>query len=487
MKETISVKKAVMINAAGKYSKILLSLVVNAILARILSPEDYGIVAVITVFSTFFTTFSDMGFGPAIIQNKTLTKNDINNIFSFTVYISFVLMLIFGVCTVPISMFYKDGVYIPLGLILSVSLLFNAMNMVPNGILNREKKFVVIALRTVVVYVVSAAVSIVLALIGFRYYALAVQAVLSAFLQFIWNYATTRPNFKFRFEFSSIKKVLNYSGFQFAFNIVNYFSRNLDNLLTGKFMGNKELGYYNKAYTLMLYPVNNLTGVVSPVLHPILSDYQNQKDIIYQKYMRIVKLLMCVGIFISPFCFLASREIITIMYGDNWNDSIVCFQILSIAIIPQMINSSAGAIFQAIGNTKLLFINSCINTAITVSAILFGVLYGKTIMFLSLCVAISYICHFCTAFFMLIKMGFKYKMMQFIKDLLREFIILAVVIVGILVYPLYFIENIWLSIAIKFVYIAIIYVVSLILTKEHKLFLQLFKKEKKKNVQQEKQ
>ena len=473
MKEAISVKKAVLINATGKYSKILLSLVVNAILARILSPEDYGIVAVITVFSTFFTTFSDMGFGPAIIQNKTLTKDDINNIYSFTVYISVILMIIFGLCTIPISFFYNDSIYIPLGLILSISLLFNAMNMVPNGILNREKRFVVIAVRTVLVYVVAAIFSIFLALIGFRYYALAIQAVISAFLQFIWNYFTTKPKFKFKFDFGSIKKVLNYSGFQFAFNVVNYFSRNLDNLLTGKFMGNKELGYYNKAYTLMLYPVNNLTGVVSPVLHPILSDYQNQKDIIYQKYIRIVKLLMCMGIFISPFCFLASREIITIMYGNNWNDSIVCFQILSIAIIPQMINSSAGGIFQAIGNTKLLFINSCINTLITVSAILFGVLYGKTIVFLSFCVAIAYIFHFCTAFFMLITMGFKFNIMQFVKDIFREFVILAVMII---------VENIWLSIAIKLIYLAIIYVGGLLLTKEHKLFLQLFKK-KKKNVQ----
>ena len=76
----MEIKKAALINAAGKYSKIFLSLIVNAVLARILSAEDYGVVAVITVFSTFFTTFSDMGFGPAIIQNKDLTEDDINNI-----------------------------------------------------------------------------------------------------------------------------------------------------------------------------------------------------------------------------------------------------------------------------------------------------------------------------------------------------------------------------------------------------------------------
>ena len=98
----MNMRKAALVNAIGKYSKIFLSLVVNAILARILSPNDYGIVAVITVFSTFFTTFSDMGFGPAIIQNKELTEDDIGNIYSFTVYISVGLMFVFSICSISI-------------------------------------------------------------------------------------------------------------------------------------------------------------------------------------------------------------------------------------------------------------------------------------------------------------------------------------------------------------------------------------------------
>lgn len=239
----MDIKKATIINATGKYSKILFSLVVNAVLARILYAEDYGIVAVITVFSTFFTTISDMGFGPAIIQNKGLTEKDVDNIFSFTVYISLALMVIFAICSFPIAAFYGNQVYVSLGWMLSVSLLFNALNMVPNGMLNRDKKFVSIAVRTVVVYLGSAAITILLAFMGMRYYALTIQAILTAFFTFAWNYATTKPHFHLRFEMDSIKKVLNYSGYQFAFNLVNYFSRNLDNLLTGKFMGNAELGY----------------------------------------------------------------------------------------------------------------------------------------------------------------------------------------------------------------------------------------------------
>lgn len=471
----MEIKKAAIINAAGKYTRIILSMLVSAILARLVSPGDHGIIAVITVFTTLFATLSDMGFGPAIIQNKELTEEDVGHIFSFTVYVSFALMGAFCLCVFPIASFYGDKTYIPLGRLLSISLLFNAMNMVPNGIMNRNKEFKKLAFRAVLVYTGSAVVTIILAFYGFRYYALAFQSILTAVLTFVWNYKTTKPKFYLRIQFASIKKVLNYSGYQFAFNMVNYFSRNLDNLLTAKYLGSAELAYYHKSYSLMLYPVNNLTGVVSPVLHPLLSDYQNQLDVIYQKYMKVVRILACIAVFVAPVCYLAADEMIAIMYGPSWEQSVFCFQVLSVAIIPQMMNSSAGSIFQAIGNTRLLFINSCINTTITITAILIGVFGGGNIEALSICVSAAYICHFLTAFTMLIKMGFGKRMCSFIKELLPEVLILIVMIAAVILYPLS-ISNVFISAMAKGMYLGLIYIAALIVSKEHKLLLSLVKK-----------
>lgn len=469
------IKHAALINASGKYITVLFQLIVSAILARVLSAEDYGIVAIVTVFSTFFATLSDMGVGVAIIQNKDLEKEDIDNIYSFTVYASIILVVMFCIFSIGISKFYQDTIYFRLGWILSISLFFNAINMVPNGIMNRNKKFLNIAIRNVVIYSVSAIIAILLALYGWRYYALVLQSVLTALLTFLWNYVYTLPRFKIQFKISSITKIANYSGFQFAFNIVNYFSRNLDNLLTGKFFGKAELGYYNKAYTLMLYPVNNLSGVVSPVLHPILSDYQEKKDIIYEKYIKVVKLLLLLGIFITPICYLGAYEIIGILYGTQWSVSVSCFKILSIAIITQIINSSAGAIFQALNNTKLLFINGLINSFITIIAILIGIFIGKNIEVLSLCVSIAYILHFCTAFYMLIKMAFRFKLSSFFKDICKEILILMIMIIVTIIYP-FKISNIVYSLIIKSIYLGVIYLALLIFTKEIRIFTNILKK-----------
>ena len=109
MHKEYSIKRAALINAAGKYSTIILQLIVNAILSRLLSPDDYGIVAVITVFSTFFISLSDMGFGTAVVQRKDLSKEDINGIFTTTIFVAIFLALGFVLLAFPISLFYNDS------------------------------------------------------------------------------------------------------------------------------------------------------------------------------------------------------------------------------------------------------------------------------------------------------------------------------------------------------------------------------------------
>ncbi|MDB6223318.1 lipopolysaccharide biosynthesis protein [Lactobacillus amylovorus] len=478
MKSTYSLKKATIINAAGKYSKIILQIIVEVILARLLTPHDYGIVAVVTVFITFFTILSDIGLSTAIVQIKSLTKDDINNIYTFTVYLSIGLMVAFALFSYGIASFYENKVYIKIGQLLSISLLFDSLNMVPNGILNRNKEFVTIAFRTVIVYVLSVIVTIVLAFLGFSYYALVFQAILSSSLTFIWNFVTTKPKFKLKYDNSSLKKVASYSSYQFAFNLLNYFSRNLDNLLTGKFIGSTQLGYYNKSYSLMQYPVGNLTGIITPVLHPILSDYQDAKEIMYRKYMKVVKLLASVGIYAEAICIFAAPEIINIMYGSKWDNSVLCFQLLAISIATQIINSSTGAICQALGNTRLLFITGCINTSVTVLSILFGVFIGKTIYSVALWVSISFVLNFIVSFYLLIVFGFRFSFWKFVQELAPYIVIAELVAIAIVVYPLFNInvKSMFISLIIKGIYVTIIYFISLVVTKQFKfLYTSLFK------------
>lgn len=473
-KKETSLKKAVVINAVSKYSRILINLVFTAILARLLSPEDYGIVAIVTVFTSFFSVFADLGFGTAVIQNKNLNKEDTDSIYTFTVYLGLGLGILFVLFSYPISVFYGNSVYFPIGCILAISLFFSTLNMIPNAVIMKNKQFMLVGIRTIVIVIVSGIITVVLAIFGFKYYALVLSSVISSIITYLWNMKNVELKFRGKVNKESIQKVLSFSIFQFGFSFVNYFARNLDNLLTGKYIGSAQLGYYDKAYTLMQYPTANLTHVITPALHPILSEYQNDKKIIYTQYMKIVKLLAIIGIFVSAFCYLASSEIINIMYGEKWSQAIPCFKWLSLSVWAQMITSSAGAIFQSLGDTKRMFWIGSANAVLNIVAIVLGIMTGS-IENLAMCVAICYNIHFITSFFALIKLSFKMSYIGFLKKLWKELAIGIALIIGVIFYPLNF-QNNFVSIGMKLLYMGIIYVLALLFTGEFTLLKKIIRK-----------
>lgn len=477
--EDSAIKKAALLNASSRYMAIIIGLVFTAILARLLSPGDYGVMAVVAVFSTFFGTLSDVGLGPGVIYNQDLDAEDLNSIFSFSVYVALFLVVLFLLLAKPVALFYNSGVFVPICYILSISLFFSTMNTVPGALLMKKKLFKKVAVRNIVIVVVTNVVTIVLSVLNFKYYSLAIGATFSSFFLFIWNAAGSGLKFRIKFKLSSIKKVLRFSFFQFSFNIVNYFSRNLDNLLTGKYMGSNALGFYDKAYKLMIYPVQNLTNVITPVLFPFFTEYRDDKPRIYMNYMRVIKLLSLLGVFITVYSYFASREIITVMFGPNWALSIPCFKFLSISIWFQMVTSATGTAFQSLGDTKRMFFVGVINSTISITAIIIGILH-KDITVLSQFVGIAFCLHFIVAYSILILRSFKLSLLKFLLSFRNDLIVFVSVVIGALIYP-FTISSTLLSFTVKLFYLLVFYAVALLATKEYKSLLNLIKTNKKNN------
>ena len=476
MKENayMSIKKAAVVSAGSKYAIVVLQLIYTAILSRILTPEDFGTVAVVNVFIIFFQLIADMGFGTGIIQNKDLEKDDVKNIFSFTVYIGFLLMFIFICFSFLIAFFYNDDEYISLCIVLSLALAFNSFNVVPNAVILKEKKFIDIAIRSIIVAIVSFTCTIFFALKGLGVYALVLYSVLNAVGVFVWNEAKTKIGFKFKPNIESLKKIWGYSMFQFGAQTLNYFNRNLDNLLIGKFFSKAELGYYNKSYTLMQYPINYLPGAITPVLHPILSEYQNNKQVIYQKYMQVIRLLSLIGCFCAAFCFFSSREIILIAFGDQWEASILPFKILCLSLWPQIITNTIAPIYQSIGYTKLMFKSLCITTTMIIGFIVCGI-FSQSIVTVSIFVTIAYVINFFITFYILIVKGFKLKYNGFIGTFRIEMFIFIILILESLIISIN-IENVFISFGLKLLIMLATYVVLLLVTKQYKFFTSFIRK-----------
>jgi len=421
----MSIKKNIAIGvfytAVSKYSGIFISIGIGAILARLLSPAEFGTVAIVMVFTTFFNMLSDFGLGPAIVQNKSLDTNDVRSLFSF-------------------------------------SILFYSLRIVPYSLNLKQLRFKRIGITAVSVQAISGIGAILLAYKGFSYYALVYKAIFDGFATFLVYFfmAPIRPSLKIKWK--SIKKVLNFSIFQFLFNFINYFSRNADNLLLGKYFGAAPLGFYNKSYQLMLLPVQNLTHVISPVLLPVLSEFQNDKTKIFNSYCRVVKLLAIIGFPLSIVLYFVAPELILTLYGSQWVESIPVFKILSLTVGIQMVLSTSGSIYQAVNRTDLLFVVGLSNSIFMIGGILFGIFFEKGLIFVGYGLLFAFIIGFFNSFIILIKIVLKQSLITFFKLFIRPLITASAMAIVLYLVSFISIENIVFALVLKLLVAMVVFV-----------------------------
>lgn len=385
-------RAATVIQFASKYTSFFAQLFITAILARMLPPEDFGILAIILVFLNLFIPFADMGIGAAIIQYQDLDERDYGALFSFSIVFAVLLTLLFCAASIPISLFYANEQLVPLCCFASLSLLFATLNMVPNGLLLKDKRFVSIGLRLFVVTVVAGVIAIAMAFAGWGVYALVWHNIIAGVITFAWNYLAKPIRHLTVHFWVSLRKVLSYSAFQFGSSMVNYFSTNLPNLVIGKCFNEAALGFYDKAYRLTTYPMNGISGVINSVVQPYMAKHQDNPDVIFSYWFRVAKVLSLVGVPIAVIFFCAPAEIVGIMYGDQWGSAVPLLQVLSFSIYFQLVNSIAGAFFLSAGHSDLLFRAVTASTLLTVCGLVAGVLLGG-LDAVALCISIAFCLH----------------------------------------------------------------------------------------------
>ncbi len=429
-----------MYNAIAKYAGLLINLIISGVLARLLTPDDFGIVAVATVIITFFSIFSDLGIAPAIIQYKNLDQKDLSNIFSFSLWTGLLLAGIFFGASWLIADYYSSPILLGICQMLSINLFFAAINIVPNALLYKEKRFQFIAIRTVVVQLVCGVIAVAAALCGLGVYALLINPIGSSILLFIISYRQYPQKIRRTWGIESIRKIFSFSMYQFFFNVINYFSRNLDKLLTGKYLGMEQLGYYDKSYRLMMLPLGNITNVITPVMHPVFSDLQNDLRKLSDNYVKIVRILAYIGFPLSAFLYFGAREIMLIVFGPQWEASVPVFQILALSVGVQIILSTSGSIFQAANATRVMFLSGIYSTILNVTGILIGIFVFRSIEAIAWCICTTFTINFIMSYYLMYYITFRFSWRPFwrqlVKPLLLTAILAAILYLQQVVYPI---------------------------------------------------
>lgn len=464
--------------ALAKYSSIFISILVTAILSRLLSPDEFGIIAIALVFINFFNMFSDMGIGASIIQKKDLTQEDINNIFSFTVYLGIFLALVFLLFSPFISDLYKQPELNIICKLLSINVVFASANIVPSGLLQRDRLFKFIGLRTFYIQLITGVISCMAAYCGLGIYSLLINPILSSVLIFIVNYFLYKPSFVLYIKVSSLKKIFSYSLYQCMYNIINYISYNSDKLLIGKYIGINDLGYYEKSYRLMMLPLSNINSVITPVMHPIFSMYQDNKRLIYDYYKKILIFAALIGFPLSIFLHFCSEELIVIIFGKQWEASVPVFKLLAYSVGFQIVLSTTNSIFQALNTTKSMFLCGAFSSVINIVLLLVAVLYFKSLTIVAICYITTFFLSFLQSFWLLFRHVFQVRFLEFIKIMISPIILslLSYFLMTITNYCIFSfnINSFILSLTIKSIVFVTIWIIYVLLT--HSLDFILNKK-----------
>jgi O-antigen/teichoic acid export membrane protein len=334
--------------------KFLVQLAGTAVLGRLLTPQDYGLIGMVTAVTGVLTVFGTFGLSGAIVQEPHINQRQMSTLFWLNAALGFGLALLTAAMAPLLAWLFHDSRLAAVTIALGCGFPIAGLGVQHAALLRRQMRFGTLAVIEILSCVVAAVAGIVMAWLRFGYWSLAVmQLTLTVLLSVgAWIACNWRPG-KF-YRGCGIRSMVAFGGNLTVFNIVNYWARNLDNVLIGWRWGPESLGQYSKAYNLLLFPILQVNAPMSNVAVPALSRLQND-PIHYRNYfLRALNLVAYVTLPLIIGLSVFSREIIVILLGPQWLQASVIFRILSVSAILQPILNTTGWLFTSLNRTGVL-------------------------------------------------------------------------------------------------------------------------------------
>jgi PST family polysaccharide transporter len=354
----------------------VLSFVCSVVMAKLLGPEAYGLMGMVTLIASFLLTFRDLGTTTVIIQRQTVSNRLLSTLFWVNCGVGFALCLIVLCVSVPAAHFFNEPRLTKLLAVSSLSFIITSSGLVHNAVLTRNMAFGKLGITDLLSGVGGYVIAIPCALLGFGVWSLVfanlANSVISTALY--WRLSGWMPSAEFDME--ELRSVRKFSMNLSAFGLINYFSRNADNLIVGKVLGKVQLGYYQMAYNLMFYPIQNISSQITQVLLPAFSKIQNDDERYRSSYTRGC---MLIGLFTFPVIAgmgILANPLIYALLGPKWAPAIILFQILAPVGFAQSVQTVAGQIFVAKARPDLLLKVGIGSAILFVTSFLIGVRYG---------------------------------------------------------------------------------------------------------------
>lgn len=346
------------------------------VLARLLTPTDFGLVAMVTAVTGLGQAFADLGLSEATIQHKEITHDQVSFLFWINVGVGLGLMLLTIALAPILAKIYHEPRLIKVTLVLSFTFLVGGLRVQPDALLKRQMRFSALAMRDMIASFLAVPIAITMAWRGVGYWAIVALPLMWNFLQMAisWSMVRWRPGLPRRGTEVGSMVVFggNVAGSYLVFNL----HRNADNVLIGWYWGAAPLGLYSRAYNLLMLPVRQLTGPVASVAVPAFSRIQSDPDRFARYYLRAVNLIMWISAPVFGFLFVAAQPVIVMLLGAKWREAAPVFQILVLSALAQLLLESTVWLLISRGQSERLLKLLLFVSPIIVGSFAIGLPFG---------------------------------------------------------------------------------------------------------------
>lgn len=362
--------------AVSQASRMISQLVSVVVLSRLLPRESYGLMAMAMAVTNLAFLFRNFDTTTVIIQRKELTDSMKSTVYWLNVGLGVFIALVLLAAAVPISLFFEQKELAAVIMMLALVFPISGFGSVHNALLERASSFKVLAQIEVTSSIGALALAIFLALNGAGVWSLVWQMIL--LIALVNLQLIIRSDWKPRLSFdqNDLRLIFGFSGNLSVFRFLAYIEQNADTMIIGRLLGSGLLGLYSMAVKIMIFPLQNLTSVVSRALLPAFSRNQDSRETMGDIYIRSLTMICIITAPLMTGVFMLREEFVAIVFGPNWSDISVLLEWLAPAGFIQTITSGAGIVFISLNRTRMVLGLGILSASLQVTAYTVGVLWG---------------------------------------------------------------------------------------------------------------
>lgn len=334
-----------------------ISVVVFAVLAALLPPEDFGLIGMAIIWIAFLDSFFEAGFGSALIQRQNVTDQHYSSVFALNIVMG-ICLTIFGIAlSWPAALLFQTPALQPVMAVLSLGFLMTALSLTQVSLAQKELRFKDLAIRDVISTSISGIAGISAALYGLGVWSLVIQTLTTYVINTVtlWSISHWRPTMRSA-SFAHIKELWSYSSKLFMFNVVKFFSQNTDKFFISLLLGTFAMGMYTFAFKWTALPIATFVGAVSVYLFPLFSKMQKEKSSITDAYILTVKSINVVIVPVLVGIILLAPIVVPLIWGDTWLQAIPLIQIFCILALAHSLLSPVGQVLKALNKPSWLLL-----------------------------------------------------------------------------------------------------------------------------------